>query len=108
MKGKDVEYRLIVMPDSRDVEAEINRILKENEEREIEILPLQVVEKYSRSSESLCPKCGGQIIKGYPTGKCKDCQREYDEETMKKNERTSFTRAGNFFVQQITIKRVVE
>lgn len=104
MRGSQISYKILCFPDSRDLEREVNLILKENPNTEIELPSLQIAEKYARGTESICPKCGGQIIQSNPLFECVDCKRKYTEAEKDKNERTTFTRAGNFFIQNIILR----
>ena len=104
VKGALIVYKLVCLPDSRDLEPEVNRIIQENFNSDIELPPLQITEKYSKSTEVICPKCSGQVIEDGQGGFCTGCKRTFDKAQMKSNERTRFTRSGNFFIQEIIIR----
>lgn len=102
-----ISYRIVCAPDSRDAESAVNLILKENPSSEVEIPPLQIAEKYLRTDEAACPKCGASVSETTTapySHQCNGCKRFFDKEQARKCQKTSYVRAGNFFIQQVILK----
>lgn len=105
--GGSIEYRLICLPDTRDVSVAVNELLKENKDKHVELPPLQVADRYQRGTEARCPKCGGTIETSKSSTlplTCTGCRRSFQKDEVENLTKTTFTRAGNFFIQPVIIK----
>ena len=103
-----IVFKIVCAPDSRDAEAEVNRILKEHKDSDVELCEFKVAEKYVRIIECVCPKCGGALKQACTpqfTHQCSECRRAFTQEDAEKNTRTAYVRAGNFFIQPIIIHK---